>query len=466
MITKLLKNKILSLISLLTFLMLFLIAIKIIRSHDYISGFYKNYFIYIFIFFLINTIIIIQKSNEVKKTYKILLMSTVFSLYTVEIYLNFIKKPFTAIEDLNFRKEQADKLGLPFDTRTKYEVYLDLKNKGEKVVPTIPPNDVFHKTKIFLNQISSPIYPLSSISNTKTVFCNESGKRTIYYSDKYGFRNKNEIWDQKEVDIVILGDSLVHGACVDDEHVISNQLSILTGKKVLNLGIQGHGPLMQIGALREYAASKRPKIILWYYSEANDLSNMVYEMSVDKINRYINKDYSQELMKNQKIIDEQLYKLLKLVAPNQAGDVKENLGTINYTGLIKLYKIRDFLTHFFPVDKALISYRYAPVDTLNEYFKLIKIAKEITEEWGGEFYFVYHPHLTRYIGTYSLQYGQRQYGYFIKKLNEMKINTIDLKKELFDTAGGPKKLYHFGIPGHPSENGYKLTAEHFAKILF
>ena len=90
MITKLLKDKILSLISLLTFLMLFLIAIKIIRSHDYISGFYKNYFIYIFIF-LINTIIIIQKSNEIKKTYKILLISTVLSLYTVEIYLNFKK---------------------------------------------------------------------------------------------------------------------------------------------------------------------------------------------------------------------------------------------------------------------------------------------------------------------------------------------------------------------------------------
>ena len=465
MITKLLKDKILSLISLLTFLMLFLIAIKIIRSHEYISGFYKNYFIYIFIFFLINTIIIIQKSNEIKKTYKILLISTVLSLYAVEIYLNFAKKSFSVTDDLNFRKAQADKVGLPFDTRTKYEVYQDLKSKGENVVPTIPPNDVFHKTKIFLDRISSPIYPLSSISNTKTVFCNESGKRIIYYSDKHGFRNKNEIWDQKEVDIVILGDSLVHGACVDDEHVTSNQLSTLTGKKVLNLGFQGHGPLMQIGALKEYAASKRPKIVLWYYFEANDFSNMIYEMSVDKINRYKNKDYSQELMKNQKIIDEQLYKLLKLVTPNQAGDVKENLGTINYIGLIKFYKIRDFLTHFFPENKALISYRYAPVDTLNEYFKLIKIAKETTQEWGGEFYLVYHPHPERYIGTYSLQYAQRQYGYFIKKLNEMKINIIDLKK-LFDNAGGPKKLYHFGIHGHPSENGYKITAEHFAEILF
>ena len=466
MIAKLLKDKILSLISLLTILVLILIAVKIIKSPEYISGFYKNYFIYILIFFFINTITIIQKSNEIKRIYKIILISTVFSLYTVEIYLNFIKKPFTPIEDLNFRKEQADKLGLPFDTRTKYEVFLDLQKKGENVVPTIPPNDVFHKTKIFLDQISSPIYPLSSISNTKTVFCNESGKRTIYYSDKYGFRNNNEIWDQKEVDIVILGDSLVHGACVDDEYVISNQLSNITGKKVLNLGIQGHGPLMQIGALKEYAVDKKPKVVLWYYSEANDLSNMIYEMSIDKINNYKKREYSQELIKNQKIIDEQLYKLLKLVTPNQAGDIKENLGTINYIGLLKLYKIRDFLTLFFPENRALISYRYSPIDTLNEYFKLIKIAKEITEEWGGEFYFVYHPHLTRYIGTYSLHYGQRQYGYFIKKLNKMKINTIDLKKDLFDTAGGPKKLYHFGIPGHPSENGYKLTAEHFAKILF
>ena len=149
MITKLLKNKILSLISLLTFLMLFLIAIKIIRSHDYISGFYKNYFIYIFIFFLVNTIIIIQKSNEVKKTYKILLMSTVFSLYTVEIYLNFIKKPFTPIEDLNFRKEQADKLGLPFDTRTKYEVYLDLKIKVKKLFQPYHQMMCFIKLKFF-----------------------------------------------------------------------------------------------------------------------------------------------------------------------------------------------------------------------------------------------------------------------------------------------------------------------------
>lgn len=47
----------------------------------------------------------------------------------------------------------------------------------------------------------------------------------------------------------------------------------------------------------------------------------------------------------------------------------------------------------------------------------------------------------------------------------MNVKIIDLKKNLFDKVGHPKELYHFGIPGHPSENGYKLTAEYFAEVL-
>ncbi len=465
MLKKILDNKIISVLNIFTSVLIIYIFLKILKSENYYAGFYKNFLFYLAIFFIINTLVFFQKSLEIKKIYNIILVSTAISLYFVEIYINFTHKPYAAIEDLQFRKSHADRLGLPFDTRTKYEVYIDLKKKGEDVVPTIPPNDIFHKTKKFLDQIKSPIYPISSISNKKTVFCNESGRRTIYKSDRYGFRNQDEIWNEKEVDIVILGDSLVHGACVDDEYVISNLLSKITNKKVLNLGIQGHGPLMQIAALKEYAANKKPKVILWYYSEANDLSNMIYEMSVDKINQYREKNYSQNLTQNQNYIDLQLYKLLELVEPSEAGDKEKNSTEINYIGLLKLYQIRDFLTHFLPENKALIRYRYSPVETLKEYFDLVNLAKEITEEWGGEFYFVYHPHLTRYIGTYSLQYGQRQYSYFLKKLNKMNVNTIDLMENLFNKVGDPKELYHFGIPGHPSENGYKITAEYFAEIL-
>ncbi len=462
---KLINKKILHIMNFFLLIFIFLLIFKYKNSDIYYSGFYKNFIIYLSLFFVFNIIITFQNSEEVRKIYNIFLISIIASFYSIEIYLNVTVKPHAAIEDLQFRKEQADKLNLPFDTRTKYEVYNEIKSKGIKVVPTVPPNDIFHKTKTFFNEISSPIYPIANISNVTTVFCNESGKRTIYFSDKYGFRNKNDVWDKSEIDIVILGDSLVHGACVDDEYVISSQLQSITGKNVLNLGIQGHGPLMQIAAIKEYAYIKKPKIVLWYYSEANDLSNMIYEMSIDKIKKYKEKNYSQKLMDNQELIDNQLYSLINLVSPTEAGDKGEKIEKINYIGLLKLYKLRDFLNYFVPENKALIRYKYAPIKTLDEYFALVKIAKETTEEWGGKFYFVYHPHLTRYIGTYSLQYGQRQYNYFLKKLKKMNVKIIDLKKNLFDKVGHPKELYHFGIPGHPSENGYKLTAEYFAEVL-
>ena len=49
--------------------------------------------------------------------------------------------------------------------------------------------------------------------------------------------------------------------------------------------------------------------------------------------------------------------------------------------------------------------------------------------------------------------------------DQMNIKVIDLKSDLFDKVAHPKELYHFGIPGHPSEYGYELTAKYFNKVL-
>ena len=57
------------------------------------------------------------------------------------------------------------------------------------------------------------------------------------------------------------------------------------------------------------------------------------------------------------------------------------------------------------------------------------------------------------------------YKKIISKLEQMNIKVIDLKSDLFDKVAHPKELYHFGIPGHPSEYGYELTAKYFNKVL-
>ena len=57
---------------------------------------------------------------------------------------------------------------------------------------------------------------------------------------------------------MLLGDSLAQGACVDDADTIHERIIFYT-KKFLNLGFQGHGPLMQLASIKEYAKFKKPK---------------------------------------------------------------------------------------------------------------------------------------------------------------------------------------------------------------
>ena len=61
-----------------------------------------------------------------------------------------------------------------------------------------------------LNKIKKDIFPLSGISNSKTIHCNESGFYSIYQSDRYGFNNPDEEWDNSEIEYLLIGDSFTN----------------------------------------------------------------------------------------------------------------------------------------------------------------------------------------------------------------------------------------------------------------
>lgn len=455
------SNKFINIIILITLSIGILIFLKYIKSDYFFSGFYFNFLIYTSIFFFICIVFLLQKSNFLKIIFIYIIFIFGITLYSFEIYLHFLDP----VDDLTYRQLQAKKIGKQFDNRTKLAVVLDLEERGEVIVPSVPPNDILHKTKKLGDQIEDKIYPVSGISNIKTVFCNESGKRITYFSDIHGFRNKNQIWKNKDVDIVILGDSHVHGACVEDNDMTSNILSNITDKTVLNLGFQGHGPLMQIAALKEYGIKKKPSVVIWYYFESNDLGNLIDEINSGIFNKYKQKDFSQNLSQNQEIIDKNLNKLISLTKL-RSNSKKTNTKNIKLINIIKLTNFRNIITPFFPVDRSLVKYRYSPINQLEEYFLILGIAKRIVEEWEGEFYFVYHPHPSRYTKrSFIHHYGIRQYENFLEKLSDRNIKVIDFKKDLFDKINDPKKLYHFGITGHPNENGYRISAEYLANEL-
>ena len=120
---------------------------------------------------------------------------------------------------------------------------------------------------------------MSGIANSKTIHCNENGYYSIYESDRYGFNNPDNEWDQNEIEYLLVGDSFAHGACVNRPHDIASILRILSKKSVLNLGFSSNGPLMEYATLREYLNSNVKKVLWLFYN--NDIQNLESELSLN-----------------------------------------------------------------------------------------------------------------------------------------------------------------------------------------
>ena len=67
-----------------------------------------------------------------------------------------------------------------------------------------------------------------------------------------------------------VGDSFTHGACVPSE---DNFVGVIRADHpaTANLGMDSNGPLLMLASLKEYALRFRPKTVLWFYFEGNDL---------------------------------------------------------------------------------------------------------------------------------------------------------------------------------------------------
>jgi hypothetical protein len=154
-------------------------------------------------------------------------------LYLSEGYLTFKEQ---TSKELFLKQQLYEKqTGNKWDKRSKLEIYKDLKKINSKIVLRFVPKNLYED--------SDNILSFSGISNSKTIYCNENGYYSINQSDRYGFNNPDEEWDNKETEYLIVGDSFTHGACVNRPNDIGSVLRILSNKSVLNLGYSGHGPL-------------------------------------------------------------------------------------------------------------------------------------------------------------------------------------------------------------------------------
>lgn len=83
---------------------------------------------------------------------------------------------------------------------------------------------------------------MAGVSNIATIHCNELGFWKSYKSDRYGFNNPDEVWNNKSPKLFMLGDSFLHGECVHEKQTFAGYMrSNYSNNNVVNLGYRGIG---------------------------------------------------------------------------------------------------------------------------------------------------------------------------------------------------------------------------------
>lgn len=392
-------------------------------------GAYLIYYYTSFIFIL-SSIITFFLSNEKKQYLIISLISIVFALYLFEIYLEFFKQK---IDARNYEKN----FNIKFDSRNRIDVFKDLKKTDANIQIIVPPS----------NQLSlkNNIFPLSGISNSKTIYCNENGYYSIFESDRYGFNNPDDQWDKKKIEYLIVGDSYAMGACVNRPNDIGSVLRSFSESPVLNLAYGGNGPLIEYVTLREYL-SDNVKNVLWIYYEGNDFSDFNLELKDEILKKYLNDlNFTQDLKTKQNQID---HMLNKFIIKELRNSLKNRI--INF---IKIRKTRFLLTQSKIIQEEP---KLQP-----EFRKILQKAKDLTNKNKSNLYFIYLPSYNRYQANYEGY--DFNYSSVKKIVEELDIVFIDILNEVFEKEDEPLSLFPIKPNSHYNSKGYKMIAETIIK---
>ena len=466
-----LKNGIIFQIIIITVLLL-LLSYTFYRSEVFYKGELREYYNYIYIILIITlffSIIFNFLNYKIKQYIKIFFFSGLFSLYLFEWYCTaFIPITNLGIETLILKKKirlYKKNENKNYDARSEYDAYLDFKKKYKKIVPTMG---------AVVNLSNNDILPLGGISNSKTFHCNENGYYSKYESDRFGFNNPDVEWDKEKIEYLLIGDSFIHGACVNRPYDISSVLRRISGKTVINLGYGGNGPLIEYASLREYL-KPNTKNVVWFFYEGNDLKNLHKEITSEILNKYLeNLNYLKNLILKQIKINY----LLQSIIENKINSLKSSKDLIeekkNYekkikrSQFIKLFRTRELLKEIIKKKPILKNNpkSFEHWDTnkkvMDVFIKILKETNNLVQKNESNFYFVYLPSNRRYFDhTFTDNLRVK-----IKKItSELGITFIDIHEEIFKKKKNPKKYFPFELSGHYNKLAYsKISKEIYLQI--
>jgi hypothetical protein len=339
------------------------------------------------------------------------------------------------------------------------QALLELRKGGQPAYASllhadITASDANGKLQPVLKVNGEALLPLSGVARATTLLCNETGTWTSYFSDQFGFRNPEPIW-QETPDLAMVGDSFTQGNCVVDGDSFVDRLRNVY-PKTLNLGQRGNGPFAILASIREYLSARHPKTTIWFHFEGNDFpGDFVREKRTPLLVRYLEPEFSQNLIEREaeissvfaRYIDQRL-----LSGPKRAGRVAANSNNLAQRILasFSLYQIRTRL-----------GFSDFPDHGSSETFRnVLKTAKNDIANWRGNLVLVYLPAPRRFASASARRMLDRYRKVVIEATASLQIPMLDLSVP-FHRLPEPAKLYR----GHFTEEGHALVARQVQRFL-
>jgi hypothetical protein len=336
-----------------------------------------------------------------------------------------------------------------WDDRTQVAVVTDFRARGVPAYSSVE-RGALESASRAADTPGAP-YPLAGVANTFTVFCNENGEYTNYVSDRHGFNNPSSVWDQPGL-VALIGDSFVHGRCVDTSATLAAQIRRV--RPAISLGTSGNGPLSELAILREYAAPLTPRRVAWLYFAGNDFVDFQSERSGGFLDRYRRPGFRQSLIDRQSEVDALLRAYLDRETTRTLARARDHWW-YDAKAFLTLRGIRE---RVFPVlfgDQHRMAGIPCATDRFEQFVDLMAQARAEVQHWGGQFYFVY---LATWPDAQHLPSCQPAHDTLIRALDGRGIPVIDLEAR-FSADANPRRFWQAPyFPTHLNPAGYAEAA--------
>ena len=177
------------------------------------------------------------------------------------------------------------------------------------------------------------------------------------------------------------------------------------------------------------------KILLKYLKDVNTIQNIKLKQNkIDIIAR--------------KLIDEKLIENKK-----KEKNIKQEI-----VFFLKLNTLRGVLNNYLPKEQHP-NFKTNKL-IINDFIKILSLTKNLSKRNNSQLYFVYLPEYDRY----KINYDNTNYNLVKNIVNKLKIQFIDIHKEVFKKEQNPLKLFPFEQHVHYNIEGYKKVAETIYKF--